>query len=61
MTQQSVVKTYIKGFVSENGIEAQFNRHLEELEAKYKGVQAVSDTEAAAFILALAYFGADKQ
>ncbi|QHJ79751.1 MAG: hypothetical protein [Caudoviricetes sp.] len=61
MTQQSVVKTYIKGFVAENGIEGAFNRHLEELEVKYKGVQAVSDEEAAAFILALAYFGADKQ
>ena len=61
MTEQDVVKTYIKRFVAENNIEAPFNRHLAELEAKYKGVQAVSDTEAAAFMLALAYFGADKQ
>ena len=61
MTEQDVVKTYINGFVAENNIEGPFKRHLEELEAKYKGVQAVSDTEAAAFMLALAYFGADKQ
>jgi hypothetical protein len=61
MTEQDVVKTYIKGFVAENGIEAHFNRHLEKLQAEYKGVQAVGDTEAAAFMLAIAYFGAENQ
>lgn len=60
MTTESIVKTHIKGFVGAIGIEAQFNRHLGELEAKYKGLQAVSNAEAAAFILALAYFKADK-
>lgn len=58
---EETAKLLIRGAVVENGIEPQFNRHLDELRKHYTGIKAVSENEQAAYVLALAYFTAEIQ
>lgn len=58
---EETAKLLIRGAVAEAGIEAQFNRHLEELRKHYSGVKAVGEVEQAAYVLALSYFAAEIQ
>lgn len=58
---EDTAKLLIRGAAAEAGIEAQFNRHLENFRTHYTGVKAVSEFELAAYVLALSYFAAEVQ